>query len=49
MLYISPNSLGKNRINNAKKDYTISIACRDTRQPRINRKKDSRRNVILVL
>jgi hypothetical protein len=49
MLYTSPNFLKKNGMNGARRDYAISIACRDTRQPRISRKRDSRRNVTLVL
>jgi hypothetical protein len=51
MLYTeSYSSLRKNGINGARRDYAISIACQDTRQPPINRKRerDSKRNITLV-
>jgi hypothetical protein len=52
MLYIeSPSFLRKNRTNNTRKDYIISIAYQDTRQSLISRRreKDSRRSIILIL
>jgi hypothetical protein len=51
MLCIDPNSLKKNRINGVRKDYNISINCRDIKHPLINRKRERgfRKNIISVL